>query len=201
MDPYRMLYVLKKGRYLIVAVTLIAILTSAVTSLFIIPPTYEARVVLMVGKVYIGSYGSIMLRDDIHLANSLMKSYNRLLYSTSVAEKAIELGRLNASPEDLLNSISTNIPQDSQIIELAARADGPVTAANYANALAKAFTIRVEELMGVKNVTIVDEAVPPATPYKPNLKENILRAAFAGLITSLIIIFSLNLNDERKRDQ
>lgn len=198
MDPYRMLYVLKKGRYLIAAITLIAILTSTVASLFIIPPTYEARVVLMVGKVYIGSYGSIMLRDDIQLANSLMKSYNRLLYSTSVAEKAVELGKLNVSPEDLINSISTNIPQESQVIELSARADGPVKAANCANALAKAFTIKVEELMGVKNVTIVDEATPPARPYKPNLKENILRAAFAGLLTSIIIVFSLQVWDERK---
>ncbi len=192
MDPTRIFYVLSRGKLLIVAITAIAVITGAILSIFIIPPVYEATAVLMVGKVYVGSYGSAMLRDDIQLANSLMHSYQRLVHSSSVAQKAVQLGKLNMSPGELAAMISTNVPVDSQIIELTARANHPVKAANFANAVAKAFTVRVEELMGVKNVTIVDAAAPPAAPVKPNTRENILRAGFTGLLTALIIVFSLD---------
>ncbi|MEW5954388.1 MAG: Wzz/FepE/Etk N-terminal domain-containing protein [Bacillota bacterium] len=191
MDPVKTLQVLLKARYLIIAVIIIAILTGTVISLFIIPPTYEATTVLLIGKVYIGSYGSVMLRDDIHLANSLMRSYEQLLHSRSVAEKATEVGKLDVSPNELLTRISTHIPADSQIIELTARSTNPILATNYANATAKGFALRVEELMGVTNVSIVDRAVTPGAPAKPNLRENLFRSGFIGLLTALIIVFSL----------
>jgi hypothetical protein len=57
----------------------------------------------------------------------------------------------------------------------------------------------VEAGVGTNNVTVVDPALPPGGPYKPNLPQNLNLAAFIGLILGIALAFFLEYLDDTLR--
>jgi len=180
---------ISRGRLVILYITLISVLASALLSLFVLPRVYQATATLMVGKAYIGQYSSATLHDDISLANSLMNSFTIIATSRSVAERAIKNENISIEPGYFQQSLSASCIKESQIIMLSASADTPERAANWANYASKSFMDVTKELNELRNVNVIDYALPPGAPIKPKKIENIVRSSFLGLTTSFLIIF------------
>ena len=69
----------------------------------------------------------------------------------------------------------------------------------YDGLLQRLKEVGVEAGVGTNNVTVVDSALPPGAPYKPNLMQNLQIAAALGLVLGLGLAFFLEYLDDTLR--
>lgn len=190
--------VLRKRWIIVVALPLIAALTSGVISFFVIKPVYQASTTLIVGKkaAESGQEAVKMLDNNVLQANQqLAKTYALIAQSRTVEEKVIEELDLELTVEGLDRLISINQVKTTEILEIRVSNTNSELAASIANTMAQEFSKAVIEIKKVDSVSIVDTAVIPDKPIKPNKLLNILIAFVAGLMVSLGLVFLLEYMD------
>ena len=191
--------IFKKGKWILVSLPLVAILTSGIISFFVLTPRYEASTTLMVGKTYDGPNAVMMQYNDILTANQLVKTYSQIAKSRSVSEKVIESEKLKVTPEEISKQIEVKPVKDTQLIQITVEDISPERAARMANFTASVFIGKVIEIMKVDNVNIVDKAVTPQEPIKPNKKLNIIIAGVVSLMVALGLVFLIEFLDRTIR--
>lgn len=187
--------ILKKGKWYLISLPLAAMIISTIISFFVLTPKYEASATLMVGKSTEGQNAMMMQYNDILAANQLVKTYSQLVKSRSVVEKVIEFEKLDVTYDQLSKNIDVKPVKDTQLIQVTVIDTNPERAALLANTTAAIFMGRVIEIMRASNVNIVDNAVPPQKPIKPNKKLNIAIAGLIGLMAALGVVFLMEFLD------
>lgn len=187
--------IIKKGKWILISLPLIAMITSGIISFFVLTPRFEASTTLMVGKTYKGPDAVMLQYNDILTANQLVKTYSQIAKSRSVVEKVIASEQLNMTPEELNGKIDVKPVKDTQLIQITVEDTSPEWATRIANYTAAVFMGKVVEIMKVDNVNIVDHAVVPASPVKPNKKSNIIIAGVVGFMVALGLVFLLEFLD------
>lgn len=198
LDLREYLEIIAKRKKLLIQVPLIAVIVSAIISLFFLKPVYEASTTLMVGKSLAAKKdGAIDVVDyNTILANKqLAKTYGEIAKSRTVAQAVIEASGVQMEVEELQKMIDVAPVKDTELLKISVRDTDPRRAALLANTLAKEFSRRVIEIMKVDNVNIVDPAIVPAKPIKPRLVLNMVAAGIFGLIAAVLLIFLLEQLD------
>ncbi|MDN5293586.1 MAG: protein tyrosine kinase modulator [Eubacteriales bacterium] len=198
LDLREYLEIIAKRKKLLIQVPLVAVIVSAIISLFFLKPVYEASTTLMVGKSLAAKKdGAIDVVDyNTILANKqLAKTYGEIAKSRTVAQAVIEASGVQMEVEELQKMIDVAPVKDTELLKISVRDTDPRRAALLANTLAKEFSRRVIEIMKVDNVNIVDPAIVPAKPIKPRLVLNMVAAGIFGLIAAVLLIFLLEQLD------
>ncbi|HHV64368.1 MAG TPA: lipopolysaccharide biosynthesis protein [Peptococcaceae bacterium] len=197
--------VLKKRWKLVVVFPVIAALLSGIVSFFLLKPVYQASTTLIVGQKPSESsmrQAMELLEYNILLANKqLAKTYGTIAKSRTVEEKVIKDLNLPLTREQFDAKISVNNVKDTEVLEITVTDHDPQLAANIANAMAAEFTKAVIEIKKVDNVSIVDEAIAPNSPVKPNKKLNVLIAFAVGLMVSVGLAFLLEFLDNTIKNE
>lgn len=190
--------VLRKRWMIVVALPLIAALTSGVISFFVIKPVYQASTTLIVGKKASesGPDAGKILDNNVLLANQqLAKTYALIAQSRTVEQKVIDELDLELTVEGLDRLISINPVKTTEILEIQVSNTNSELAASIANTMAQEFSKAVIEIKKVDSVSIIDTAVIPNKPIKPNKTLNVLIAFVVGLMASVGLIFLLEYMD------
>ena len=191
-------YMLRKRWVIILVLPLIAALTSGLISFFIIKPVYQASTTLIVGKKAseTGQAALQMLDNSVLQANQqLAKTYATIAQSRTVEQNVIDRLSLGLEVEELNELISINPVKTTEILEIQVTNKNPELAASIANTMAQEFSESVIEIKKVDSVSIVDKAVIPANPVKPNKTLNVLIAFVVGLMASAGLVFLLEYLD------
>ncbi|RJQ26974.1 MAG: lipopolysaccharide biosynthesis protein [Peptococcaceae bacterium] len=196
MELKDILRVLRKRKWLLILIPLVAVLTSGVMSYFILEPVYQASATLMVGKTYAGPNGPLLQYTDILTANQLVKTYSQIAKSRTVAEQVIAVQNLPISPQQFSKMVSVQPVQDTQLIQIKVESADPRLAAAMANAAAGVFMEKVVSVMKVDNVNIVDPAVEPPFPVKPNKKLNMVISVIIGIMAAVGLVFLFEYLDQ-----
>lgn len=173
-----------------------AVLIAALLSFFILTPIYRASTTLMVSKTYQGENGPVMQYNDILMANQLVKTYSEIAKSRAVLEKVIEREKLPITPDELSKQITVKPLRDTQLIQVSVENTDPQLAARLANAVAAVFMVKVVEVMKLDNVNVVDSAVVPEAPVKPQKMLNMVIACVVGLMLAVGLVFLLTYLDQ-----
>lgn len=190
--------VLCKRWLIVILLPLIAALTSGVISFMIIKPVYQASTTLIVGKKAseTGLAAAQMLDNSVLQANQqLAKTYATIAQSRTVEQNVIKDLDLKLTVADLDKLISITPVKTTEILEIQIENTNPMLAAGIANAMASEFSKAVIEIKKVDSVSIIDTAVTPTLPVKPNKKLNILIAFVVGLMASIGLVFLLEYLD------
>ncbi len=190
--------VLRKRWIIVVAIPLIAALTSGIISFFIIKPVYQASTTLIVGKKASesGQAAVQMLDNSVLQANlQLAKTYATIAQSRTVEQNVIKDLGLSLTVGELNSMISINPVKTTEILEIQVANIDPELAAAIANSMAQEFSKAVIEIKKVDSVSIVDSAVTPIKPVKPNKTLNVLIAFVVGLMASVGLVFLLEYID------
>jgi len=189
--------VLRKRWIIVVVLPLIAALTSGIISFFVIVPVYQSATTLIVGKkAETGQAAAQMLDNSVLLANQqLAKTYATIAQSRTVEQNVIKALNLPLTVEGLNSLISINPVKTTEILEIQVTNTNPELAATIANSMAEQFSKAVIDIKKVDSVSIVDKAVTPEVPVKPNKKLNILIAFVVGLMASVGLVFILEYLD------
>ncbi|HBW35483.1 YveK family protein [Desulfosporosinus sp. BICA1-9] len=190
--------VLRKRWIIVVALPLIAALTSGIISFFVMKPVYSASTTLIVGKKASesGQAAVQMLDNSVLQANlQLAKTYAAIAQSRTVEQNVIKDLDLSMTIAQLDNMISINPVKTTEILEIQVLNTDPELAASIANSMANEFSKAVIDIKKVDSVSIVDTAMTPTHPVKPNKKLNVLIAFVVGLMASVGLVFLLEYID------
>lgn len=194
LDLKSIFQIIAKRWWILVTLTLLCTIVSAIVSFFFLSPIYQSETTLYIGK-NLESSGELVY-NDLLLGNQLVKDYRELVKSRRIANIVLqELGLVDLTATKLSSKLEVNLKNDTRVFQISAQDKDPVLAAKIANKVAAVFQKEVVEIMKVENVQIIDEAEIPVTPIKPNKKINIAIAFVIGLMLGTGIVFLIEYLD------
>lgn len=148
--------VLKKWRKVIIAITLLALLTSGIMSYFVISPVYEANSMLIVTMPDTANQRAAAETDDLEsVINTVsrmplmtMNTYVGQLTSDTMYQRVLEslgLGEKDYTTRNLAGMVKAEAAKDSNIIMLKVQHTNPRLAADVANALGEEYLAYLSE--------------------------------------------------------
>lgn len=152
-----------------------------------ITPTYMAKTTLFTGKEG-GSIASISFAD-LQIGNQLVTDYRELIKTEEVLNRVKEELSLNTSTGVLKSKIGISIISDSRFIYITVVDPVPVMAAKIADTVSEILQEKAIEVIGAKNIQIVDYALVPTYPIGPNVRKNTMLAAMFGAALAIGVIF------------
>lgn len=186
--------IIRKRLWLIAAVTLTAAMVSLIFSFFVIKPTYEASTSVIIGKLPTNE-DSRMQYNDVMMYQSLVKTYVEIVNARTVSKNVVEKLELDMKPEDLMKCISATPVTNTQMIKIKVSAKSPLDTQRITNAVTEAFINEAMKQFPSGTVKIMDSAVIPEHPSKPNKKLNVVIAFSLGFIVSVGIVFFIEYMD------
>jgi len=194
-DLMEYIHIIRRRLWLIILVTVLAVAASGAISFFVLDPVYQASTTVMVGKPVSYVDGSQLQIQDLNLNQRLARTYGEIVKSRVVSEEVIYQLNLNITPDQLKEKTAVNLVKDTEFITINVTDTDPEKAAAIANKLADVFKKRVMTMMKVDNVQVLDNAIIPTSPIKPNKMMNMAIAGVLGMMVSLFVIFLLEYLD------
>ncbi|URZ03573.1 YveK family protein [Clostridium felsineum] len=192
--------VLKKEKVMIAVVTTTFVVFSAILSFFIIKPTYQGHVTIIIGKNDSKSSTNEQY-NDVMMSQNLTKTYAEIAQSKLVANKTVSKLNDGTTADEVLGAITVTPQTGTQIIDVTATAKSPVKASDIANDFSDSFVEVSKEVYTAGDARIIDSAVIPKAPIKPKKAMNIAIALVLGLFVSIGAAFLREYMDKTIKTQ
>lgn len=186
--------ILKRSKWLIASLTIVAALIAFLVSSFVISPTYEASTQVLVAPKE--TQNNMIDNSQIQSSVTLVNTYRVIIQSPTILEQV--QNNVAGAPGNIGGLISVNSEQNSQVINIKVQHTNPVMATDIANEISSVFSKEVKELMsGVDNVKVLSDASVPMSPVSPNILLNTAIAAVLGMMIGVAIAFLKIVLDRR----
>lgn len=192
-DLREIFFIIRKRIWLIILITLIAVVTSWAISSFVLEKQYETYTLLIVNKP--AEQDQPLTYSDIDLNRKLVNTYSIIAKNNTVLEQVIDQLKLGMSPIELNEKITISGEKDTEIIRISVKDSDPARAAIIANKAGEVFMAEVVKKMKIDNVQVIDPARIPEGPVQPNVRLNIAIAAVLGVMVGLVLVFLLEYLD------
>lgn len=196
-------FILKKKIWLIIASALICGLISGLISFFVLKPVYQANTSLIVNKEVENQVTQMTTTDDLNYVQKLAVTYGEIIKSRTVITSTIEKLKLDMTYEELSEAISVTNVDSTQIIKISVQHNSPLIATKICNTIPEIFSKEVQRVVKASGVEVIDKAIVPENPIKPNKKMNIAIAIVLGVMASVFVIFlieALNTKIKEPKD-
>lgn len=189
MELKEYLQIIRKRIWIPIALTLVFTMVAGIVSYFFLEEVYQASTTLYVVSK---AEKNVLTYYSFQISNELVNDYRELIKSRRITSLVInEMGLDNISSTALAGKINVNFKAETRVIVVTVEDSKPQFAMDIANKVAEVFMKEVIELLNVENVQIIDKAILPKTPAKPNKQMNVAIAGFLGIMMGLGIIFLL----------
>jgi len=196
MDLKDRFLVLRKRVTLIILITIISTLTSAVFSYFVVEPKYKTELSVIIGKSELLENNTGNNLENVMVYQSLVKTYAKLTTSRSVLEDVIKKLKLKSiSQSELQKMIVVTPDEDTQFLTITVTSKDPKEAMDIANQAAKSLKEVGVKVNKVDIVKFLEEAQLPTKPISPKPIRNIAIAFLIGIIFSGGLAFLLEYLD------
>ena len=194
-----LLYTLKKRIFLILAITLTAVMVSGIVSFFFLTPIYQASTQILINKSNSdqGNYNPA----DVQTSLQLINTYNVIIKSPAILDLVIEEMDLNMTSGQLSSKVTVSNENQSQVMNISVQDENPNHAADLANTIAKVF--KEENIMKADNINILAtaEVTDGQAPIKPQPILNIAIAMVVGLMAGVGLAFLLEYLDNTVKNE
>lgn len=184
---------------LIILITLVAVISSAGLTYFVLTPVYKASTQILVNQKDTNiQLDASQLRNHIELINT----YSVIIKSPAILEKVIDNLELTHSVEQLNQNISVGRQADSVVFFVTVTDSNAGRAVEIANAVTETFQQEIKEIMNVDNVNILAKAELKKNPIpvSPRPTLNIAIAVVLGLISGTGLALLLEFLDNTLKD-
>lgn len=197
LDLSEFLDIVRKRKKLIISITFGAAILAALISLFVIKPTYESTVSLVIGKPDSELTNSNGYNNsDIQMYQKLVKTYAKIAASKYVADETIKALNLDMTYDQFSSLVKVEPQVDTQILDIKVDNNDPKLARDIAQILTEKFIERSQYLIPKNEIKVMDKAEIAEKPIKPNKKLNTAIAFFLGLLVSIGIAFMQEYMDK-----
>lgn len=184
------LQIIKRKSWIMFLITFIAIIVSTGVSFFAVNPVYEANTTLLV-DINKKPGAEIVTSEQLSVSEKLAVTYGEIIKSKSVLNEVEDSLDLKCGYEELSDKVNVSSINKTQIISVSVQDTNPKIATDIANAIPTAFQQEVKRITQANDVKVIDKAVVPNQPIKPNKATIIAISAILGIMISLFIIFLL----------
>lgn len=196
-DLREYLAIIKKKAWIIAAITAVTTFVSAFLSFFVLSPVYEAKTTLIVNTDQ--KNDDTITGDEFSVTQRLAVTYGEIIKSRTVLEPVIEKLGLDISYDDLSKMVTVSPVKDTQIINISVQDTNPLKAKDIANSIPEVFTKEVKRITKANSVEVIDKAVEPLIPIKPNKLMNVLIAFVLGIMIGLFVVFLIEYMDNKMK--
>lgn len=189
-------HIIKKRAWIIVLITVLAMLASGIISFFVLSPVYETKTTLIVNSEQTNETNTLT-GDQLNVTQKLTLTYGEIIKSRAVIDEVIKSLKLDMKYEDVSKMITVSPVKDTQIIAISVQDTDEIRATDIANSIPKVFTKEVKRITKANSVEVIDKAIVPENPIKPNKVMNVAIAAVLGVMIGLFIIFVLEFMDNK----
>ena len=190
--------IIKKRSWIIALITTIAVIVSAVISFFILKPVYQANSTLIVNTEK-NEETQMITGDQFNVTQKLAVTYGEIITSRSVINPVIKNLSLEETYDELVKKITVSPVKDTQIINISVQDINPKKARDIANEIPEVFTKEAKRITKANSVEVIDKAITPIEPVKPNKKMNVAIAAVLGIMIGLFVVFLIEYLDNKIR--
>lgn len=186
--------------WLILLVGIIAGASAFAFSKFAITPTYESttRIVILNKE----TNNNTLTYSDLQMGTQLTQDYAELIQSRYVLETVINNFGLNMTYGQLLQKIDVATPSNTRIIDITLTDTDPAMAKQLVDEIRNVAAVRIEEVMDIEAVNVVDEGNIATTPANPNIPKwvaiGFLLGAFAA---AAVVVIRFLLDDTIKSSE
>ena len=188
--------IIKKRFWIIALITTIAIVVSGAISFFVLTPVYEAKSTLIVNTEK-NEETQMITGDQFNVTQKLAVTYGEIIKSRSVLEDVIKNLKLDDDYEDLVNNITVSPVKDTQIISISVQDTNKEKARDIANEIPKVFKKEAKRITKANDIQVIDKAILPQNPIKPNKMMNMAIAAVLGAMIGLFVVFLIEYLDNK----
>ncbi len=201
LDIRDIIHILRKRAWLILTVTVIALVIGTVYTFFIVTPVYRAYTTLYVGRNISDPVTTdAIVYQDLMLGEELVNDYRELAKSRQVAQLTNDrVYETSLTTTDISEMIDVQSRTNTRVIEISAEHERAGIAVSVANTVAEVFKERATAIMNIENIQIIDTAIEPANPTKPNKTMNTALAILIGLVIGVGIAFLIEFMDNKIR--
>lgn len=187
MDPSRYLLILRKGWPAILATALVGVVVAGIYG-SLATPRYRATTSVFFAVV--GGDSVSQLLQGSTFSQNQVRTYALLATMPAVLDHVIDDLDLETTPKALARTVTTDVPPDTVVLNIAVTSESPETAASVANAVARRLGELVTELSAERGgggaglqvqATTVASATPPAFPFSPNTRKNMALGLLLGI--------------------
>lgn len=144
-------------------------------------------------------YETIIVYGDTVISNQAKNLYSEIITRKDLLEGVIASLDLDVSVNQLKNSISLEIPENSGTVEIEVRGIGMTRTDQIANAVADRFMELVFEITEIENIRVMDFASSPRVSNTQNIKLNMAISGVLGLMLGIFLAFIIEYIDDRIR--
>lgn len=184
---------------LITLITMVAVISSAGLSYFVLTPVYKASTQILVNQKDTNiQLDASQLRNHIELINT----YSVIIKSPAILEKVINNLELTQSVEQLNQNIAVGRQANSVVFSVSVTDSNAGRAVEIANAVTETFQQEIKEIMNVDNVNILAKAdlKKNPIPVSPQPTLNMAIAVVLGLILGMGLALLLEFLDNTLKD-
>jgi capsular polysaccharide biosynthesis protein len=196
-----LLETLKKRLWLIVSITAVFGIISAVVSYFFLTPIYQASTQILVNQVK--SEQTFYNPSEVQTNLQLINTYNVIIKSPAILDIVADELDLNMTAAQLKEKIIVGSEKDSQVVNMSVQDPDPKVAAQIANKTAEVFKKEIINIMQVNNVSILAKADvgENPSPIKPQKAMNVAIAIVVGLMLGVGLAFLLEYFDNTIKNE
>ena len=191
-DLMEIIMVLLHWAWVIIIAAVVGGLITFCYSKFVITPTFESTSRIIV----LNQSSETLSYNDLTMSTQLTNDYPELITSRYVVEKVIETFGLDTTYEGFVGSIAVNTASNSRIIDITVTHTDPLMAKELVDALRDVAAKRIEEIMMVDAVNVVDEGNIPTKKANPSVTKWTLIGILAGGFLSVAVVIVLYLLDD-----
>lgn len=188
--------IIKKRFWIIGLISVIAMVISGVISFFVLSPVYEAKSTLIVNTEK-NEDTQMITGDQFNVTQKLAVTYGEIIKSRTVLEDVIKNLKLDYEYENLTDNVTVSPVKDTQIISISVQDTNPKKARDIANEIPKVFEKEVKRITKANDIQVIDKAILPENPIKPNKMMNVAIAAVLGMMIGLFVVFVLEYLDNK----
>lgn len=189
--------IVKKRLALIIHITLIGLLISAIYTFFIAIPSYNANTQLLVNRVQ----STDIQQSDINTNLQLINTYKDIIKGPVILDDVRTQTSIALTHTQLSNKITITNESNSQVFSIRVDDTNPYVAAEIANTTASVFQKKLKNVMNVDNITIISPAVPNMSPVSPNNNLHLIIGFVLGGVIGVSIAFLLEFLDNTAKDE
>lgn len=196
-----LLGILRKHVFMIITITISAVIISGILSFYFITPIYQTSTQILINQK---KQEGVFQPGDIQTSLQLTNTYKVIIKSPVILDQVKEKLKLDLSIGMLSKKISVANEKDSQVIAVTVQDKNPQVARNIANTTVEIFKNEVVKIMNIDNVTVLSnaEVTEGQSPIKPNKTFNIGLAGIIGLIISVgISLIIHHMDNTIKKEQ
>lgn len=178
-------------KIIIIILLILSIGCGVVYNNFFKVPMYQSSTTIALTRTNDGSDNndSAISERDISFNKQLINTYSSIIKSRRVLDQVIKNLKLKTTSAELMNRISVSNEVDTALLKIAVSDTKKKTAQKITKEILKVFSKEIVNIYDINNITILDEATIPSSPYNINPKKDYVIFAGIGLILGIVIIF------------